>query len=46
MVAQRLDEAFDEIDEDSILLLDAYDDALGNEELLELQGDGPYVAAE
>lgn len=29
-----------------MLLLDAYDEALGNEELLELRGDGPYVAAE
>lgn len=45
MVAQRLDEAIDEMD-DEILLLDAYDEALGNEELVELTGDGPYIAAE
>jgi hypothetical protein len=45
MVAQRLDEAMDEMD-DEVLLLDAYDAALGNEELVELMGDGPYIAAE
>ena len=46
MTASRLDEAFDQIDEDQMILLDAYDNALGNEELVELLGDGPYVSGE